>query len=305
MNAISPKANWLKNPSTVMSILVLAGFLLIALLAPWIAPYDPYQWRFGKFSLPPAWEQNTSPAGSPEHILGTDRYGRDILSRQIYALRPSVCLILMAVPLTTALGVLIGMVAGYRGGGWDSILMTLCDIIQTLPNIMLMVIVVLIFRSFLAPTWINGLLTLAIGFFSIHWVSLARLIRISTVQLKNQLFFEAAVSIGATPWRIIWHHLLPNLRHIIWVWVINTIPAVIMLEALIGYIGVGVISGTDGGEFVVVSWGGLFYNGRSTINYNPWMIIIPVVCILLLLMSLHSLGAATSGEARVQEKSPG
>ena len=111
-----------------------------------------------------------------------------------------------------------------------------------------------------------------VGFAVVAWVSLARLIRINVLQLKSQLFIEAAVGIGASPWRIMTRHLLPNVLHVVLVWIINNIPVVILLEAVLGYIGVGVTSAVDGGEFTVVSWGGMFFSGRSLMSRNPLIV---------------------------------
>ena len=153
-----------------------------------------------------------------------------------------------------------------------------------------MVIIVLIFRSMLTPTWFHGLITLVIGFAAVGWVSLARLVRIQVLQIKTQPFMESAVSLGASPSYVITHHLLPNVLPVIMVWIINTIPAVILLEAVLGYIGVGVTSATDGGQFTVVSWGGLFFSGRSAWSRNPMMLVIPSGCLLLISMSFILLG---------------
>jgi ABC-type dipeptide/oligopeptide/nickel transport system permease subunit len=153
-----------------------------------------------------------------------------------------------------------------------------------------MVIIVLIFRSLFAPSWLQGLITLVIGFAAVNWVNLARLIRVNVLLIKSQLFVEASVSLGASPRYVILHHLLPNVLHVILVWVINNIPAIILLEALLGYIGVGVTSAVDGGEFTVVSWGGMFFSGRSALSRNPSMLVIPSLCILLISMSFFLLG---------------
>jgi len=157
---------------------------------------------------------------------------------------------------------------------------------------------VLIFRNFLSPTWIHGLIALVVGFAAVSWVGLARLIRANILQIKSQLFVEAAISVGASPRRILARHLLPNVVHVILVWMINSIPAVILLEALLGYIGVGVTGAVDGGEFTVVSWGGMFFAGRSAMSRNPLMLIIPSLCILLISMSFILLADFLNGITR-------
>jgi ABC-type dipeptide/oligopeptide/nickel transport system permease subunit len=280
------------------SLLVMLALGLVAGLAPWLAPHDPYRWDVSRGYLPPMWIQNVPTPGRAEYPLGTDRYGRDVLSRQLYGTRTAMCLALSAVPLAALGGTLVGLVAGYAGGRLDSLIMLLTDMIQSLPGIMFLVIIVLIFRNMLAPTWLNGLITLVAGFVAVSWASLARLIRISVMQLKSQLFVEAAVGLGASPWRIIARHLMPNVLHVILVWIINNVPAVILLEAILGYIGVGVTSAIDGSEFTVASWGGMFFSGRAAMSRNPLMLIIPSLCILLISMSFILLADFLNDTAR-------
>lgn len=291
----------LRSKAVWFSLLVMLAFSLVAVLTPWIAPHDPYKFGVTVGSLPPMWVQNTSRPGQVEYPLGTDRYGRDVLSRLLYGTRTAFFLALAAVPLSALLGTLFGLAAGYAGGKLDSAMMILADIIQSLPGIMFMVLIVLIFRTRLTPTWFHGLLTLVIGFAAVSWVSLARLVRISVMQIKSGLFVEAAVSLGGTPAHIIWKHLLPNVMHIILVWGINNIPAVILLEAVLGYIGIGVTWATDGSEFTVASWGGLFYSGRSALNSNPLMLALPSICILLISMSFILLADYWRGLSRPEE----
>ncbi len=285
----------LHSKTVWFSLLVMVALGLVAGLAPWIAPHDPYKWGTSQYSLPPMWVQDTSAPGVAEYPLGTDRYGRDILSRLIYGTRTAFFLALTAVPLAALIGTVAGLIAGYAGGRLDASIMLFADMIHSLPGIMFLVIIVLIFRNILSPTWFHGVITLVIGFAAVSWVSLARLIRINVLQIKSQLFVEAAISIGAAPRRIITRHLLPNVLHVILVWIINNIPAVILLEAVLGYIGVGVIGAVDGGEFTVVSWGGMFYSGRPALSYNPLMLIIPSLCILLISMSFILLADFLNG----------
>ncbi len=281
-----------------LSFAVMIMFAAVALTAPWISPHDPYQFDMKHTDLPPVWVQSTVIHGSSEYILGTDIYGRDILSRLIYGARTSFLLIMLAVPLAALLGTIVGLVSGYFGGWVDRIFMAITETIQSLPGIMVVVALILIFRAAFTPTWAHGLLTLVICFIAIAWVSLARLVRMGVLQVKSMLFIEAAVSLGATPWRSIFRHILPNISHLVLVWIINNIPAVILLEALLGYIGVGLTSATGGGEFTVVSWGGLFYSGRYTIASNPMLLVIPALCVLIISMSFILLADALNERFR-------
>ena len=284
------------NSGTVwFSLWVMLAFGSIAVLAPWVSPYDPFQEHIFQTNLPPVWVKTPTDPGQAEFLLGTDRFGRDILSRMIYGIRTTCLLALAAVPLAALIGTLLGLLSGFAGGTIDLMITRFTDMVQSLPGIMFLVMVVLIFRILLAPTWINGLLTLVVGFTAVSWVSLARLVRVDVIRLKSQLFVEAAVALGASPLRIITRHLLPNVLYLILVWVINNIPAVILLEAVLGYIGVGVTGATDGSEFTVVSFGGIFFASRSVMGRNPLMLVIPTLSILLISTSFILLADFLNG----------
>jgi len=269
------------------STLVMLTLGLVAVLAPWISPHDPYHWSItaAHTSLPPMWVQGGVQPGQAEFPLGTDRYGRDVLSRLLYGTRTAFFLAMTAVPLSALIGAGMWLVAGFLGGRVDSTITLVTDIIQSLPGIMFLVIIVLVFRNLLTPTWFHGLLTLVVGFAAVAWTGLARLVRVNVLLIKTQAFVEASTALGATRWRIIAAHLFPNVLHVILVWVINNVPAVILMEAVLGYIGVGVTGAVDGSEFTTVSWGGMFFSGRSAMSSNPLMLIIPSLCILLMSMS--------------------
>lgn len=287
MTTFFPWKRVVRRKTAWFSLLVIFAFGLVAVLAPWISPYDPYKMSltFAESSLPPMWVDNPIKPGMAQFPLGTDYYGRDVLSRLIYGTRTAYFLALTAVSLAALIGTLVGLIAGYKGGRLDSLSMLFTDMIQSLPGFMFLVIIVLIFRTMLDPTWFNGMITLVVGFAAVGWVSLARLVRVNVLLMKSKGFIEAAVGLGASPWYIITRHLFPNVLHVVLVWTINNIPAVILLEALLGYIGVGVTGAVEGGEFTVVSWGGMFFSGRPAMNRNPLMLIIPSLCILLLSMS--------------------
>jgi peptide/nickel transport system permease protein len=272
------------------SLLVMSVMLSIAILAPRIAPHDPYKFNITQRAQPPMWVHTKTVSGLVEYPLGTDLLGRDILSRLIYGTRTAVVLALAAVLPTAVIGTFIGLTAGYARGRLDAWIMLFIDMINSLPGIMIVVIIVLIFRTRLTPTWSHGLFTLVVGFAAISWMSLARLIRINVLQIKSQAFIEASIALGGSRWRVTTRHLLPNVLHVILIWIINNIPAVILLEAVLGYIGVGVTNSVEGSEFTVVSWGGIFFSGRSALSTNPLMLVFPSVFILLISMSFILLG---------------
>jgi ABC-type dipeptide/oligopeptide/nickel transport system permease subunit len=300
MNALLPWKRILRRKAVWFSLLVMAVLGAVSVLAPWVSPHDPYREEIAQHGLPPSWVQETGRPGVAEYPLGTDRFGRDILSRLIYGTRTAFFLALAAVSLAALIGTVVGLIAGYAGGRLDASAVLVMDMIQSLPGIMFAVIIVLILRTRLTPSWFHGMVTLVVGFAAVSWVSLARLIRINLLQIKSQLFVEAAISVGASPRRIMLRHLLPNVGHVILVWIINAIPAIILLEAVLGYIGVGVTGAIDGGEFTVVSWGGMFFSGRSALSSNPLMLVIPSLCLLLMSMSFILLADALEGAYRQQ-----
>lgn len=288
----SPRAR--KKLSTsrayIFGLIVIAGFALVALFAPSLASYDPYRSSFEQSNLPPMWVQKGNNPGMIDHPLGTDMLGRDIFSRYLYGVRTSFILAMGSIPLMAIFGTFIGMLAGFLGKKIDKLITTIMDILQSLPGIMFVVITILILRNTLKPTWINGCLTLIISYSVIGWVGLARIVRVNVIQIKSMLYIEAASSIGATPWRIITKHILPNVSHLVIVWVITNFPAIILLEAILGYIGVALTRSVGGNDFSTVSWGGLFYAGRAAISYNPTLLLVPSLSLLLLSMSFILVG---------------
>lgn len=272
------------------SFFILLAFGVVALLAPRLAPHDPYEIRFAQSSLPPMWVRNVDSPGLAEYPLGTDWSGRDILSRLLYGTRTAFFLAFTAVPIAALIGTSVGLVAGYIGGKFNSLFMLFADMVHSLPGIMFMVIVILIFRDRVSPSWSHGLITLILGFAAVSWVSLARLVRINVMSLKNRMFIDAAVSVGASSRRIIIRHLLPNVIHLILVWVLINIPAVILLEAVLGYVGVPVTRAGGSDEFTTVSLGGLFSIGRIALAQNPLILLLPAAVIFLLSMSFSILG---------------
>jgi ABC-type dipeptide/oligopeptide/nickel transport system permease subunit len=124
----------------------------------------------------------------------------------------------------------------------------------------------------------------------VNWVTRARLIYTSVLKIKHQEFMEAARSLGAGKLHLVFKHILPHISHLVIVWVISNIPAVILLEALMGYIGIQILQRTDGSSFQDLSWGGLIFMGRSNLKLNPFMLLVPTVCILAISMSFSILG---------------
>jgi ABC-type dipeptide/oligopeptide/nickel transport system permease subunit len=263
---------------------------LLAILAPVIAPYDPTDMQIGLSNYPPAWYNTPPKVGQPEHLLGTDFLGRDILSHLIHGARAAMFLTLIAIPLSVLVGVGVGMIAGLGNQSVKSFFLWLTDVVSSVPSFMLVVILVFILRGTPTGKVFGGLLTLTFAFALANWVGLARLVYTSVTRIKQLEFMEAARSLGANTARQIVKHILPHVSHLISVWIINNIPAIILMEALLGYIGIQILQVADGTSFQDLSWGGLVLVGRSQLNRNPFILLAPTLCILAISMSFATLG---------------
>lgn len=273
-----------------LSISIIVMMTLVALFASVISPHDPMQMEISQSNYPPAWYNSPGRVGHADHLLGTDRFGRDIFSHLLHGARAAMFLALIAIPLTALIGVLVGVTAGLGNKTTETIFLRLTDIVSSLPSFMFAVIIIFIVRATPTGEIFGGLITLTLAFVLVSWVNLARLIYTSVLKIKQQEFMETARSLGAGKLHQVFKHILPHVSHLVIVWVVSNIPAVILLEALMGYIGIQILQRTDGSSFQDISWGGLIFMGRSNLKLNPFMLLIPTVCILAISMSFSILG---------------
>ena len=227
------------------------------------------------------------------HWLGTDLLGRDLLTRLLVGGCVSLTVGFLATSMVVFIGVTYGMVAGYAGGRVDRFMMRIVDILYALPfTIFIIMLVVLLdkpVQNKLAEYHLGNwgpfcklcLLFLAIGAF--EWLNMARVVRARTLELKSLAFVEAARALGRRPWRILWHHLLPNLAGIIVIYATLSVPAVILLESFISFLGLGV-------QPPLTSWGDLINQGASNMELYPWLLIYPSVFFSLTLFALNFVG---------------
>jgi len=290
MEAGSPEKKSRIHWSVGLSIFIIVLMALAALFASIISPYDPMRMEIGQSNYPPAWYNTPGRVGHADHLLGTDRFGRDIFSHLLHGARAAMFLALIAIPLTALLGILVGIIAGLGNKTTEAIFLRLTDIVSSLPSFMFAVIVIFIVRATPTGEIFGGLITLTLAFALVNWVNLARLIYASVLKIKQQEFMEAARSLGAGKLRQVFKHVLPHISHLVIVWIVSNIPAVILLEALMGYIGIQILQRTDGSSFQDLSWGGLIFMGRSNLKLNPFMLLVPTVCILAISMSFSILG---------------
>ena len=281
----------IRNKASVAGMFIIAFFIFLAAFASLISPKDPLALGSGKRFLPPPFDAGmTNIKAEPEYMLGTDSLGRDVLSRVIYGARVSMVVGFLPTAIILLMGTTIGMIAGYVGGRVDNILMRLTDVIYAFPDLLFFIIMMVALRD----TWIgqlmNGMILLFAAFAIVNWVGVARLIRGQVLSLKQKEFVEAARCIGVKDARIMFRHILPNSLGPLIVSAAFTIPGLIITEAILGYIGVGLRPATDSADFFVTSWGSLMLEGQTAINSQPYMLLAPAICVALVVLAFTFLG---------------
>ena len=254
-----------KNKAAVAGAVVLVVLIVLAVFAPWIAPY-PYAY------------QNLDLGASPPssvHLLGTDVLGRDLLSRILYGARISLLVGFIATTVALIIGVSWGIIAGYAGGKIDSAMMRIVDILYGLPFIIFIILLMVIFGRNL---W---LLFLAIG--AVEWLTMARIVRAQVLSLKNQEFVLAAQAMGVSNFAMFKRHLLPNILGPVAVYATLTIPQVMLLESFLSFLGLGI-------QPPMSSWGTLIKVGVESMEEYSWLLIYPGLTFTVTLFALNFFG---------------
>ena len=254
-----------KNKLAVFGGSVLIRLAVACIVGPWLSPYGYEENNLNNTFSPP----------SGAHWLGTDQLGRDLLVRLLVGGRISIGVGLCATFVALTIGVVYGAVAGFFGGKIDSLMMRIVDIMYALP---FTIFVILLMVFFGRDIW---LLFLAIG--AVEWLTMARIVRGQIMSLKKMEFIEAARSIGLGKRRIIFRHMIPNILGPIIVYTTLTIPAVMLLEAFLSFLGLGV-------QPPLSSWGVLIKDGAEKMEEYPWLLMFPGVVFSLTLFSLNFLG---------------
>ena len=281
-----------RNKAAVVGMVVIILFLLVSIFAPFFAPEDPLHINKGQGFLPPAWYHGQSAkVGDPRFLLGTDSIGRDVLSRLIYGSRVSMVVGLVPTMIILLFGTVVGMVSGYLGGRWDNILMRATDVVYAFPDLLFFVIVMVALRDTYLGQLMNGLFLLFSALAIVNWVGVARLVRGQVLSLKQKEFVEAARCIGAKDFRIMFRHLLPNSLGPLIVWTAFSVPGLIISEAILGYLGIGMRPATHlEGNYFITSWGSLLLDGQAAINSQPFILLAPALCIAIIVLSFTFLG---------------
>ncbi|HPU96530.1 MAG TPA: ABC transporter permease [Candidatus Hydrogenedentes bacterium] len=246
---------------------MLAAVAGVCVLGPWIWPYAPDAQDTLLGASAPSWR----------HWLGTDLLGRDLLARLMEGGRVSIGVGLAATAVSLVIGVAWGTIAGYAGGRTDRLMMRLVDVLYALPFTVFVIVLTVVFgRSLL-------LLFVAIG--AVEWLTMARIVRAQTLSLKQSPFVEAVVLMGLSPLRILYRHVVPNLLGPVIVYATLTVPRVMLLEAFMSFLGLGV-------QPPMSSWGTLIRDGVEVMEEFPWLLLSPAVIFAMTLYSLNALGDA-------------
>ena len=254
-----------KNPLAVAGLLIVGLLCLVALSAPWLAPYDP--------QAIDTWHILESPSKS--HPFGTDSLGRDCLSRLIYGARISLLVGIVAVGISTVIGTILGSLAGFYGKWIDGLIMRFVDIVLCFPTIFLIMAVI----AFLEPSILN--IMVVIGLTS--WMGVARLVRAEFLSLRQRDFVLAARISGASNTRIVFSHILPNAVAPILVAATLGVGGAILTESVLSFLGIGVQPPTP-------SWGNMLTEGKDNLEIAWWLSMFPGLAILVTVLGYNLLG---------------
>ncbi len=257
-----------RNPLAGAGMVFVAVFMIFALFAPWIAPQDPAHLDLSSRLRPP----------STAHWFGTDELGRDILSRIIHGARISMLVGSGVVAGSLLLGLIFGSIAGYYGGFSDRFFnIIIMNAFLSFPGILLAIA----FVAFLGPSIFNLVLALCIG----GWVGYARLVRAQVLAVKEREFVEAARALGASDWRIVTRHILPNIIQPVIVQAAIGMAGAILAEATMSFLGLGVPPPT-------ASWGSMLNDGRAHLFDAPHLVLFPAGAVMLAVLSFNFIGDA-------------
>jgi peptide/nickel transport system permease protein len=253
-------------PRVTAAAVLVALLFLVAVLAPLISPHDPIATEPDNSYLPPL---------SPGHLFGTDELGRDLMSRTIWGARVSLPVAFVAVAVGLVIGGLIGLVCGYRGGVTDLLLMRLIDALLAFPGLILAVAIV----AALGPSLTNAMIAIGIVAVPVY----ARLVRGQVLQLRQLEFVTATRSLGASPFRIVFRHLVPNLLNPVIVQVSLSAGFAILAEATLSFLGLGA-------QVPTPDWGQMINSGTRFLANDPWLAIVPGLAISVTVYSFNWLG---------------
>lgn len=281
-----------RNRAAVISLFIIAIYIFVAAFAPVIAPHNPVKDNSGMQYIPPFWRAE-SPAGmtaNPTFPLGTDAQGRDVLSRVLYGTRSSIVAGLLPVIFILFIGMALGFISGWQGGFLDNLLMRITDIFFAFPDVLFLILVMVTLGDSFLGKAANGLPLFLVALAIVSWSGLARLMRGSALALKSREFVDASRGLGASTGHIIMRHILPNSLGIIVVWAAFAIPRLIIAEAILGYLGLGLRPSITGKDFFVTSWGRLFLEGYANVASQPDYLLFLSIVVSVLVIAFTFVG---------------
>ncbi len=264
-----------KNRGSMVSAAIILVVVLIALLAPVLAPYD---FRAQNIDL-----VLEGPSGA--HWFGTDELGRDLLSRTIYGARVSMAIAILTAIISLIIGGVYGAISGWVGGWVDNVLMRFVDILMGVPQLVLMILVKVVFDTMdiFENEELRALTSTTLALSVVGWVTLARLVRGQILQVKQMLYVEAARALGAKPFSALVKHVLPNILGPVIVMLTFQIPSNILFESFLSFIGLGLRPPYS-------SWGVLASNGFDVIDSYPHLVFFPGLAIFVSMLAFNLLG---------------
>jgi peptide/nickel transport system permease protein len=267
-----PRPAWLKavqqfyhDPKAVIATAILLTYIFIAITAPVITPHPVNEQDAYRSLQPPSWE----------HPLGTDRLGRDLLTRMFYGTRISVSVGLIAVGIAAGIGIPLGLVAGFFGGWLDEVLMRFLDAWIAFPSLILIIGLVTI----IGPGVVNAMIAIGLNAFPVY----ARLIRAQTLSVRERDFIHAANALGASDTRLIFRHILPNTIQPVIVQASLLVGSAILAEAGLSFLGIGIRPPEP-------TWGVTIQEGFDWIRQSPWPAVVPGIALLLFVLSTNFMG---------------
>jgi peptide/nickel transport system permease protein len=255
----------LSNPLALAGFIIIVLIFVLAMLAPFIAPYDPNEINVKAILLGP----------SMQHWMGTDGLGRDVLSRMLHGGRISLLVGLVAVGISTLIGILLGAIAGFYRGWVDVVIMRLVDVMLSIPSFFLILAVI----AFLTPSIIN--IMIVIGLTS--WMGVTRLVRAEFLSLCEREYVMASRTLGARDYRLIFKHLLPNSLTPIIVSAVLGVAGAVLMESGLSFLGLGV-------QAPQASWGNILTDGKEYIQFAWWLSLFPGLAILITVLGYNLLG---------------
>jgi len=274
---IDARGRLLKNRAAVLSMGILILIALMAVFAPFLSPYAFDHQNYAIISCAPDWwpDRTVLCNAGGAHWFGTDNLGRDLFVRVLYGARVSLAVGMIATFVSLVVGVAYGTVAGFIGGRLDELMMRFVDVLYSLPYIFLVIILMVVFhRNFF-------LLFIAIG--AVEWLTMARIVRGQTLSIKYKEYIEAARAAGVRRSDMILRHVIPNVLGPVIVYVTLTVPAVILAESFISFLGLGI-------QDPLTSWGVLISDGSKQIETAPWLLIFPALFMGVTLFCFNFIG---------------